>query len=547
MKLNLPQRRLIPRWRPVANTLLGPESCSLNDQGTPVKRAVEDQEADFENAVRLWHDTKAPGVLGEVLSFSVNPSFKDRSLAVGREALATGAAITQVQSLLVKDLSEAEFLQLSDAAFDPSATEGAHPFQAPIRRLRALLKSAPDNALALLDYAQFQAANGKLKAAEKSIRTALSLSPDNRTVLRTAARFFVHAEKEGFAHQLIRRHQRTPNDPWLMASEIALADVAGAESVFLSKGKRFLHDHAKFSAAHLTELSGVIATEELKAGNLKKARESQRRALLAPNDNLIAQAVDLQQHFGIVLDGRPITEAIAKSNEAQVLQSWLKMRPEDVQLHAQKWHNEEPFSSRPIQLLSTVHAYRKEHMPAMEWIRAGLLTDSQDKGLLINLAFVQAYAGTKEKATLTIRKLRHLYRQSVEPYVRATEGLIEYTVGNFEQGDASYDEAAIALDAARQQSIAAYCRVNQALAAIDFHHPRADQIVALASEKLKAFPSADALMLLKVRSIPEIQTTETKMEQRRIEQWVFDPTTNTLTHKPGLTAIGAPSVILHRA
>ncbi|GAI55051.1 unnamed protein product, partial [marine sediment metagenome] len=75
--------------------------------------------------------------------------------------------------------------------------------------MRELLRVAPDNAFALLDYAQLLTALGKLKAAEKTLRTALSVSPDNRTVLRTIARFYVHQGKPDIAHDIVRRHKRT--------------------------------------------------------------------------------------------------------------------------------------------------------------------------------------------------------------------------------------------------------------------------------------------------------------------------------------------------
>jgi tetratricopeptide (TPR) repeat protein len=184
------------------------------------------------------------------------------------------------------------------------------------------LKSSPDDALTLLDYAQFQAAIGRLERAERAIRTAVTLRPNNRTVLRTAARFFVHAGKPDVGHALIRRHARTASDPWLMATEIALADVSQVQSMFLGKGRRFLIDHKSLPASQLTELAGALSMAEFNSGNLKRAREMQRQALLAPNDNVIAQAVEYRSRLGLQLEGPTIERAMAGSNEAQVLQAW---------------------------------------------------------------------------------------------------------------------------------------------------------------------------------------------------------------------------------
>lgn len=542
MKANLPQRRLIPKWRPVATTLQAAEATSV---GLPESRVLSGNPDELRTAIELWRATKASGVLGDVLSFSVHPELQDLVLNVGKEAIRIGAPVTKVQSMLIRDLDKGPDAAavLPDVSMDRIGT--IHPFQEPIRRLRALLRTAPDNALALLDYAQFQSAIGKLTSAERSLRVALNLAPNNRTVIRTAARFFVHANKPELAHQLIRRHQRTAGDPWLMASEIALADAAGVESTFLSKGKRFLHEQTRYPNAHLTELAGVIASQELFSGNLKKAREAQRKALLAPNDNMIAQAVELQQYFGIALEGPQITAALSRSSEALVLQSWASMKPEGVERHAQDWHAEEPFSSRPIQMLSTLYAFRGEHDLAIRWIEAGLLADATDRGLLINLAFVQACMGQSERAAATIRKLRHLYGKNIEPYAKATEGLIEYTQGRYESGDRLYDEAVSLFEQANQPGVAAYCRVNQALAVIDCEHPLATEIVNKASASLRESPSFDSSMLLRIRTVPNLDIGEVvQQEQRHLGQWIFDSTSNTLTHKPGITAVGAKAIVL---
>ena len=409
-----------------------------------------------------------------------------------------------------------------------------------MRRLRALLRTAPDNAFALLDYAQLQAAVGKLPSAERAIRTALSLAPNNRTVIRSAARFFVHAGKPDTAHRLIRRHERTPSDPWLMASEIALADAAGAQASFLAKGKRMLRESTRFSPGHLTELAGAVALTELDAGNLKRAREAQRRALLLPNDNVIAQAVDHEYLFGLQLEGSIIETALARSSEALLLKAWANLAPDSVEQQAQNWHSEEPFSSRPIQILTTLYAYTGDFEKFMRWIRAGLLTDPNDSGLLINLAYGQARMTQIVEATLTIRKLRSLGSSTAEPFVKATEGLIAYQQGRFETGDELYNAAIALLNSTQTKENAAYGRLNQALSALDYQHPNAAEIVRQANDALRGHATSDSAMLLKIRNTKAIDDVQLEhQELRRLSQWRYDPITNSLIERRGITAVNA--------
>jgi tetratricopeptide (TPR) repeat protein len=546
MKSPLPRRRLIPKWRPIATTLKTTEATSTDRRETKILSGDPDE---LDQAIAQWRVTNAPGLLGEVLSFSVHHNLVNKVIDFGQEALQSGAAVTGVQARLIHDLGmEGGTPELPfNEALLVSGKE-VHPFQSQIRRLRALLRSAPDNPFALLDYAQLQAAVGKLESAKRALRTALSLAPNNRIVIRTAARFFVHVKQPDFAHYIIRRHSRTPFDPWLMASEIALADAAGIESSFLLKGKRLLLEQTKFSPAHLSELAGVVAVSELAVGNLKRAREAQRKALLVPNDNVIAQAIDQERFFGIQLDTPQVVKALAESSEALVLQAWARVMPKIVEQHAQAWHTEEPFSSRPIQMLTTLYAYKGELELAILWIKAGLLADPNDLGLLINLAFVQARLGQIAEAEVTIRKLRSLDLKFSEPFTKATEGLIAYQQHRFEAGDKLYDWAVLLFEKSSKPGLAAYCRLNQVFSALDYQHPGVNEIMRKANDAHTAHPTLDSAMLIKLRTAPDIADIKNvPQEMRRLSQWMYDPTTNTLTERTGITAVGAkPLVILER-
>lgn len=541
MRSALPRRRLIPRWRPVAATLYTPEVLPV--QVVEPKTTPTPDRNDFLSAVAQWRTSKEPGLLGDVMSFSLHENLIPEVIDVGLEAIRTGAHITATQEALLADLRRGS----SPGETFPSTShigDSKYPFQFAIRRLRQLLRAAPANPLALLDYAQLQAAVGKTESAERALRTAMALAPNNRLILRTIARFYVHTGRFDLAHKIIRSHQRTASDPWLMASEIALADVANAESAFLAKAKRRFAKGFDLAPVNLTELAGVVAMAELSAGNQRRAREAQRMALLAPNDNVIAHAVDFQDAFGVALQSPAITAALSTSHEAMLWQSWRAGELEKTETHSLAWHNEEPFSSRPILLLTTLYAYSDDLELARRWIDTGLLTDPHDKSLLINLAFVQAREGKPDLASATLKKLRHLHGVGAEPFIRATEGLIAYSQSRFADGDTHYEEA-IKLFATVQPSATSFCRLNQAFWAFDFGHPSVDAIVKLAQFALEKHTSPDSIMLLKMRALKDVQA-DVKDDQRPrlLSQWVFDKTTNTLTERGGVTARGAPALVI---
>src|SRR5690606_21639596 len=117
-----------------------------------------------------------------------------------------------------------------------------------------------------------QLAVGNAKRADRAIVTALSLSPNSRVTLRTVARYYVHVGEPDRAHALIARHERTAGDPWLMASEIALAQASGEQRRFAVKGRRFSKSNAA-PVRHLSELRGALGGLELASGAVRHARE----------------------------------------------------------------------------------------------------------------------------------------------------------------------------------------------------------------------------------------------------------------------------------
>ena len=171
MNRKLPDRRLIPKWRPVATTLQTTDAIPLP---VALPRPLVGNREDFEKATQYWRDTKTAGAFGDVLSFSVYGDFVNEIVALGAEAQRTNSSVTPIQQLLIRDIAQHEELLPEPFYGAVPPDSNIHPFQVPIRALRALLRSAPTNALALLDYAQLQAAIGRTDRAERAIRTSIA-------------------------------------------------------------------------------------------------------------------------------------------------------------------------------------------------------------------------------------------------------------------------------------------------------------------------------------------------------------------------------------
>ena len=98
------------------------------------------------------------------------------------------------------------------------------------------------------------------------------LSPENRFILRSSARFFAHLGDIEFAHKIIQKSELTKHDPWLMATEIALATLREKNSKFAKLGAQIVRSD-NFHPFNLTELAGSLATLEMKNASFQKSKK----------------------------------------------------------------------------------------------------------------------------------------------------------------------------------------------------------------------------------------------------------------------------------
>jgi hypothetical protein len=91
---------------------------------------------------------------------------------------------------------------------------------------------------------------GKEEKADKAVALALGLAPNDRFVLRCASRFLVHHHQPEQAEEILRRADRTPLDPWLLAAHVAISEIIKKPSRFYRKAKETLNSSA-LPAFHL--------------------------------------------------------------------------------------------------------------------------------------------------------------------------------------------------------------------------------------------------------------------------------------------------------
>lgn len=446
------QRQLVPRWREIARTrpaeLRSIREFSVDEasrrrsrQELHVREAHERwlKSASLENANELVAaafttplEPLAAGAVSQILAPESNATPALRRLA---QKLRTGGRIS------ANNFIEGEFESGNELKIAQVRLSG----------IKGQLAIYPRNALLYVEKARVHSAIGQDKKAQDAMRVAMALAPTNRYVLRAASRLYVHANNADVAHTILKRNTATAYDPWLMSAELALSSVADKPSKFAKDARRLISDRT-FAPLHTSELAAALGTLEMFNGAAKNAKRLFRHSLQDPTDNSVAQvrwaAPMLNMPFPLVyllVDGS--FEASAEAANASGAPAGEVIR------HTQDWWEDEPFSSRPLWLGSyTAAARMRDYALALRFCDLGLRVHSNDPILTNNRALALSKLGRASDALDVIERIRE-HGPEFSPIIRATEGLIQFRIGNSALGHRLYFEAIERADKMGDKSI----------------------------------------------------------------------------------------------
>jgi Tfp pilus assembly protein PilF len=455
-----PTRRLVPRWRDALVTIGSGELAPVG-QASPARRAIED--GVLAKRLNDWRQNRSLPFAADLVAAAVVLQEEDAARDAAEFLLDSFAELPLATRRLAERVLGRELTTTSDT---PVAVERVsiekfgqsveylrhHPANRVIHGLKKRLAEEPRNALLWADLARRYTILGLDDRARRAIFAALSQAPDDRFILRSAARFFVHVDEPDLAHRILRRSAATRRDPWLLSAEIAVADVAGKTSNFVTHGRRLLQDHG-LAAAHLSELAGSIASLELGAGKIRQARRLFAQALIDPTENTVAQVEWASRRAKeITIEHSALT--VPRSYEARAWEAYRAEEWQTVVDQSEEWFTDEPFSGRPIALGTyTASVILEDYERAESLARMWLALNPNDQHILNNLAFILASGG---KVAEAMEVLRHRNLEASSSAIKvawtATGGLIDFRRGNIAQGRAQYESAVEMASRADQKS-----------------------------------------------------------------------------------------------
>ena len=486
------ERRLLPRWRPSEATIFAGELASAStvekerepDAHFEERKLEWDRERSIEVAAELVASGIVLGRLNEgepaVRMLADNASDANPSIrAVARRALAERA------------VAPPESLGLQPGRLDPT------PIYSHISALRRHVHLHPRDAYAWVDLARLYTILGQTPSANRTIRVALELAPEDRFVLRSAARYLVHVDDPQAAQRLLNGARATRVDPWLIAAEISVAQVAKRRSVTASIGQRGL-DHSQWAPRSSSELAGALATLLLEDGAMQKARQLFRRSLEDPTENAIAQAQwASQQSLGLIVPA-PLLNRPA-TYEARALRARLEGLWDAAIARSWEWTEFEPTSSRPLMMGSYVAGVVfGDGATVLEFAERGLYAEPHNASLLNNKAVGLAYLGRVSEAAIILAKVViDSSPNFTQPALYATTGLLAFRGGNPVTGREFYERAASHPYTQRDRSVRILALWHLALEEARALTDQADAAVARAERASKDSKLAEVAALRK--------------------------------------------------
>lgn len=449
-----PKRRTVPRWRSWR------DAVQVGDVDVSIKTRLLEKPspAQLMKAKLEWEANRsvpfAGDFMGAAYALGEGHVAKEAAEFILKARSATSKAVRDLASLVLHDQNSVDRGLTEPPIFD------IEDRRLRIRKLRTSLREFPRNPLAYMDLAREYVGLGQPLSAVKPVKIALALAPNSRFVLRSACRFFLHFNDPEQAHSILRKADRVKADPWLLAAEIAVADVVGRTSSLVKIGRQFV-DSEKFPPSQISELASALGTLVSETGNIRLGKRLFRRALVEPTENVVAQAGWISRHIGD-LQLSPHVLDTPGSYEARTWANLFDSHWTDSVAAAGLWLRDEPFASRPAVFGSWAAMSMTTNFELAERFAIhGLRTHPNEFLLLNNLVVSLACQGRISEAVNRFEQIKQADAEGTyKATYLATKGLIQFRLGSPDAGRCLYRMAILEAKGKRDTRSAVWALIH---------------------------------------------------------------------------------------
>ena len=420
------KRSIIPRWRSFRNTLL------TNELGDRILRSEEGERElpeSLTDKISEWHVNPTLSIARQLVGSAIVHDRYMEARSAAKLLLRSSGVSRSTRHLAEVVMGKSKI---------PRSTHRLHVF---IRESRKKTRELPKNPFPWVDLALGHTIVGKSESARKALLTAISLAPNSRFILRSAVRFFVHVGEFDMARDILLRCESIKNDPWLLASQIAVASLANKHPKF-TRAARLMINNRIHEETHLSELVGALGTIDFESGRNRRAKQLFKRAIRISNENVVAQA-RWAIHNGLAIDLYPFRTKVQNGFEVRAWNHFYSKNWKSSISNSKEWLEYQQFSSSPALLGSYVSGVvLEDHPTAIRIIENGLRANPSNPMLLNNYAYSLASSGQFQKAERALKSIRTNGDSAMHIYKMATRGLLRFRQRRILEGQYFYSRGA---------------------------------------------------------------------------------------------------------
>lgn len=433
-------RNVIPRWHPLPAT----ERLDLASVKAVNNDLLSRGVARLTDSVSLWRDEDGIAAAADLLD----------------AYLITGDRRTLIHAISKMRQNKADIPpRLRDTLFSIF-----RPIQAPqswrrqiaqieaeeanVRRSISVLKrhiaSYPRNGLYHVELSRLYSILGVYSKAESHMRIALSLSPNNRYVLRSMVQFYDIVGDLFCGVKQLRQSDIIKFDPWIQSAEIAATTMLGKSSLVASHNLIEIGKNGNIPRK-FSELAMAIASLDRLAGvKERKVFQLVKSALPNSTENGFAQAIWLSDRSSREFVKRfPDAEPSEDAFEAMVR---LKMKDGDFEgaaESAEAWLEDQPFSvDAMITLLNLRAVHVSPNDNAQIYARRALTIHSDNWHVMNACALLFTECSDFQNASLALSRIERIAtNEDVGPFLPAGRGFLAFALGDFLGGRRYYEDA----------------------------------------------------------------------------------------------------------
>lgn len=259
-------RSVIPRWRPLDKTPAFELRSSSRRATAPCLSADL-----HEQAVERWEHSKSLEDAAEVVDGALIFGLTPKASEAAQQILSPDSEAMPLPQRIAKRLLDQRSSGQTAEVID-NLVSGIDGQYKTIRRLKRRLRLCPRDAITAMEIARLHSIIGQTDRACSYVERALKSAPDNRYILRSSARFFLHSSEKERALHTVQNSDAVRSDPWIQAAEVAVCTLLDKSPRWGAKEVRSLASAATLGVRY-SELAAGLAMHELKHGNRRMARK----------------------------------------------------------------------------------------------------------------------------------------------------------------------------------------------------------------------------------------------------------------------------------